>query len=103
MDRKATRQAFSVVLGERGRIVLPAEVRQRLDVQPGDRLILIVENKEARLVSAREQISRIAGCLRDLGPGVSMVDELIAERRAEAAREEADAASAAAARKSRMT
>src|ERR1700687_1638572 len=46
---------YTVALGERGRIVLPAPLRRRLDLQPGDRLILIVDsNGGFRVVSARE-------------------------------------------------
>jgi len=81
---------YTVALGERGRIVLPAPLRRRLDLQPGDRLILIVDsNGGFRVVSAREQANRLLGLYRDLAPGRSLADELIAERRDEAKREDA--------------
>jgi AbrB family looped-hinge helix DNA binding protein len=70
-------------------MVLPAPLRRRLDLQPGDRLILIVDtNGGFRVVSAREQANRLLGLYRDLAPDRSLADELIAERRDEAKREE---------------
>lgn len=81
---------YSVSLGERGRMVLPAKRRQRLNLHPGDRLIVTVDDEGGfRVVSARELARRLRGLYRDLAPGRSLVDELIAERRDEARREEA--------------
>ena len=81
---------YTVALGERGRIVLPAPLRRRLDLQPGDRLILTVDsNGGFRVVSAREQANRLLGLYGDLAPGRSLADDLIAERRDEAKREDA--------------
>jgi AbrB family looped-hinge helix DNA binding protein len=80
---------FSISLGERGRIVLPAQLRRRLDLHPGDRLIVTVEEEGGfRVVSARELARRMRGLYRDLAPGRSLADELIAERREEARRED---------------
>jgi bifunctional DNA-binding transcriptional regulator/antitoxin component of YhaV-PrlF toxin-antitoxin module len=68
--------------GERGRLALPARLRRRLDVRPGDRLLAMVDAEGGlRLVSAREQARRLCGLYRDLAPGWSLADELIAERR----------------------
>ena len=74
-----------MVLGEQGRLVIPAEVRRALGLSAGDRLSLHVS--EGRLVL---QLPRDAGVeLRALGArlprGRSLVDELLAERRAAAA------------------
>jgi len=79
---------YAVALGERGRLVLPAKLRRRLDWQPGDRLIITVDDEVGlRLVSAREQARRLRGLYRDLAPKRSLADELIAERRKDAQRE----------------
>ena len=81
---------YSVTLDKRGRLVLPARLRQRLDLHPGDRLIVTVDDEGGfRAISARELARRLHGLYRDLAPGRSLVDELIAERRQEARREEA--------------
>jgi AbrB family looped-hinge helix DNA binding protein len=80
---------YSVALGERGRLVLPAPLRKRLDLESGDRLILMLDEQGGfRVVSARELAKRLNGLYRDLAPGRSLVDELIAERREEARRED---------------
>lgn len=80
---------YSVSLGERGRLVLPAKLRRRLELQPGDRLLITAEEDGSlRVVSARELAHRFFGIYRDLAPGRSLVDELIAERREEARRED---------------
>ena len=81
---------YTITLSDRGRLVLPARLRQRLDLQPGDRLIVTVEPDGGfRVVSARELARRLWGLYRDLAPGRSLADELIAERREEARREDA--------------
>ncbi len=79
-----------IALDERGRLVLPARLRQRLAFQPGERLVVTVDaDGGLRVVSAREQARRLCGLYRDLAPGRSLADELLAERREEARREEA--------------
>ncbi len=76
---------YSIKIDDRGRLVLPARLRQRLDLQPGDRLIVTLDAEGGfRAVPAREQARRLCGLYRDLAPGRSLVDELLAERRREA-------------------
>ena len=83
-------ETYSVTLGARGRLVLPARLRQCLDLQPGDRLILRYDGEGGlRVVSARDLARRLRGLYRDLAPGRSLADELIAERRNEARQEDA--------------
>jgi AbrB family looped-hinge helix DNA binding protein len=78
-------------MADRGRVVLPAPVRRALGLAAGDQLILTVEPDGAvRMVSAREVAGRLRGLLLDVAPGRSLVDELPAERRAEARREDAE-------------
>jgi AbrB family looped-hinge helix DNA binding protein len=84
------RETYAVTLGARGRLVLPARLRQCLDLQPGDRLILRPDGEGGvRLVSARQLARRLRGLYRNLAPGRSLADELIAERRKEASQEDA--------------
>jgi AbrB family looped-hinge helix DNA binding protein len=86
MDHKET---MTIALGERGRLVLPAQLRRTLGLHAGDRLIVSVDADGAlRLVSARDQAQKLLGLYSDLAPGRSLADELIAERHAEAEREE---------------
>jgi AbrB family looped-hinge helix DNA binding protein len=80
---------YSVNLGERGRLVLPSKLRQRLDLHTGDRLIVTVDDEGGfRVVPARVLAQRLRGLYRDRYPGRSLADELIAERREEARRED---------------
>ena len=77
-----------VKVAEGGRIVIPAEYRKRLGVQVGDNVILQLDDGEIRLFTVREAIRRAQEMVRRyVSEGVSLADELIAERRAEAARE----------------
>jgi AbrB family looped-hinge helix DNA binding protein len=48
-------QRYTVAVGQRGRLVLPAELRRRLDPQPGDRLVVTIEPDGGfRIVLARD-------------------------------------------------
>jgi AbrB family transcriptional regulator (stage V sporulation protein T) len=77
-----------IIVGDRGRLVLPSAVRRELDLKPGTHMLLSTENDGSlRLRSYRAVAEQSRGLLRRL-PGGSMVDELLAERRAEADRED---------------
>ncbi len=71
-----------------GRLQIPAEIRKQLGLQDGDGVTLKVVDGELRVLSIQEAIRRAQKMIRQYVPeGVSLVDELIAERRAEAARD----------------
>jgi AbrB family looped-hinge helix DNA binding protein len=74
-----------VVVGDRGRIVVPAEVRQRAGLNEGTPLVLI-ETPDGLILLTREQIK--ARVRADLS-GLELVEELLAERRAQADAEDA--------------
>ena len=77
-----------------GRIVIPAEMRAAMMVKPGDTVTARVDNGEFHITSPDVAVRRAQGLARKLIPaGVSLVDELIADRREEARHEaeEADA------------
>lgn len=78
-----------VTLGERGRLVLPASVRSALGLGPGTRMLLSTEDDGSlRLRPYRTVADQSRGLFADLAEGGSLVDELFAERRAQADREE---------------
>ena len=78
-------------LGDRGRLVLPAALRRRLSLRTNDRLLATLEpDGSLRLTTAREAARRGRGLLRELDPSARdglLSEELLAERRREAARE----------------
>ena len=74
-----------------GRIVIPAEMRAAMMVKPGDKVAAQVVDGEFRIVSPGVALKRVQAFAREWkakNPGVSVVDELIAERREEARRED---------------
>lgn len=75
-------------LAENGRVVIPVEVRRDLGVESGGEIILERQKNGYRLTTRRQRIQEAQRYLRRyIKPGVSLVDELIAERR-EAAKHE---------------
>lgn len=74
-------------LGQGGRIVLPAQFRKAMGVKPGDELIMAMKDGEVRVFTRQAAIKRAQGMLKHIAPGRSLADELIQERRSEAARE----------------
>jgi AbrB family looped-hinge helix DNA binding protein len=75
-------------INENGRIVIPASFRKALGVNPGDEVILSLEEDELRITTMKRRIERAQRRARQyVKPGVSLVDELIAERREAAKRE----------------
>jgi AbrB family looped-hinge helix DNA binding protein len=75
-------------INENGRVVIPAAFRKALGINPGDEVILRLEDDELRITTMKKRIARAqAHARRHLKPGVSIVDEFIAERREAAKRE----------------
>jgi AbrB family looped-hinge helix DNA binding protein len=73
-----------------GRIVIPAEMRAAMMIKPGDMVTAEVKNGEFHIISpevALKQVQTFARKWKAENPGVSVVDELIADRREEARRE----------------
>ncbi len=83
--------SFHTRLGPDGRIVIPAECRKRFGLQPGDTLVVDADDKGLHLRSMAQVIKEVQEFFAPSRiEGVSVVDELIAERRAEAAKENAE-------------
>jgi AbrB family looped-hinge helix DNA binding protein len=76
---------YSVVVGDRGRIVVPSEVRDRAGLAEGTKLVLL-ETPVGLVLLTREQLRhRVRAELE----GVDLVSELLADRRSAAASEDA--------------
>jgi antitoxin PrlF len=75
-------------MGAKGRIVIPAAMREALGIAENEVIDLRVVDGELRIVTLRETIRRVQERARKYIPaGVSLADELSAERR-EAAKHE---------------
>ena len=75
-------------VNENGRVVIPAALRKALGINIGDQVVLRVEDDELRISTLQRRIERAQRLVRQhVKPGTSLVDELIAERRAAAKRE----------------
>jgi len=75
-------------VNENGRVVIPAPFRRALGIKIGDEVVLRIEEDELRITTLKRRIQRAQRLVRKhVKPDESLVDELIAERRA-AARDE---------------
>lgn len=85
--------SYNAKLIKGGKIVIPAELRRELGFKDGDRLVIEREGNTAVLKSYAQLVSEVQAEIRkNLRPSEgSIVDELIAERRAEAAAEDGEA------------
>lgn len=83
-----TEQNVRSRLNDNGRIVIPAEIRSRMGIKPGDILFLTLEGDVLKVESQMARIRRIQESMRTLIPGDRLLsEELIADRREEARRE----------------
>ena len=79
---------IALSVADNGRLVLPVALRRRLNVVRGGTLVIREEEGRLVLESADEAINRAQDIVRRFAPdAVGVVDELSAERRAEAERE----------------
>lgn len=74
-----------VVLGQQGRLVIPAEVRSALGLAPGDRLHLRLDGHSLVLERPRDASSELRGLASRVPSTRSLVEELLRERRRAAA------------------
>jgi AbrB family looped-hinge helix DNA binding protein len=79
---------FKTRLGKGGRIVIPTRYRRELGVEPGDEIILHLDSDGLRLYTPAQAVARAQALVRRRVPAEQRLsEELISERREEAARE----------------
>jgi AbrB family looped-hinge helix DNA binding protein len=78
----------TVVLGESGRIVLPAAIRKEYGLEPGERLTVTSQGGEIRIMSRKMALESIrSGIIKKRGSLKGILDEFLAEKHEEARRE----------------
>ncbi len=73
--------SYPVTMGDRGRLVVPAALRQRLHLEAGTPLVMI-ETGLGVVLATREQLKSL---VRSQLLGLDLVDELLKDRRRQAA------------------
>lgn len=81
-------RVYHAKLDSSGRIVIPAEVRERNKLGEGDTVVVVDDERGLHLKTLVQAVADAQAYFCGvISAKVSLVDELIAERRAEAARE----------------
>jgi bifunctional DNA-binding transcriptional regulator/antitoxin component of YhaV-PrlF toxin-antitoxin module len=81
-------EIYHAKLNDEGRLVIPAVCRRQMGLQAGQEVIIKITSEGLLLTSYDQALDQFQDEVTKLvGPGVSLVDEVIAERRAEAAKE----------------
>ena len=81
-------QQSATKVDRHGRVVIPAEYRRALGLREGDAVVIQLDDGALRILTRAQAIRRAQEILAPYLSGKgSLADELIAERRAEAARE----------------
>ncbi len=78
-----------VVMGKDGRIIIPANIRSQVNMPKGGTFVIRVENGVVTLEPLSHAIAAVQAMMKPYAiEGVRMSDSLIADRRAEAAKED---------------
>ena len=79
------RGTYNVRMGDRGRLVVPSELRERVGLATGTPLVLI-DTPRGVVVLTRQQLKSL---VREELEGLDLVDELLEERRRRSREEDA--------------
>jgi antitoxin PrlF len=70
----------TLVLGQQGRLVIPAGIRTALGLAPGDRLHLHVTGRRLVLERQQDAVAELRALGAELPKDRSLVEELLADR-----------------------
>lgn len=88
MPSSASASGRKVYLGPDGQIRIPAAVQQAMGLKEGDTLFIEAEDGELRLLTVPAAVRKAQAIVRQFVPaGISLVDELLDDRRREVERE----------------
>ena len=88
-DKSFDRSTYTAKLIKGGKLVIPAELRRELGFKDGDALVLERKGDGIAITTYDQVVREVQATFKAMlgGRSRSMVDELVAERRAAAARE----------------
>lgn len=72
---------------ERGRVVIPLNLRETLGLNPGEPIVFREHNGALLIISLNQTIEQIQDVAQQRLQGVSLVDELLSTRRADVEKE----------------
>lgn len=82
------RESTKARVGSRGELILPSQIREAMNLKEGDVLVASFEDDELRLLTMPAAVRKAQAIVRKYVPeGVSLVDELLEDRRREVERE----------------
>ncbi|WP_299576001.1 AbrB/MazE/SpoVT family DNA-binding domain-containing protein [uncultured Williamsia sp.] len=73
----------TIVVGRQGRIVIPAHLRDELGLHAGETVRVVRDGRRLVIERPDDAVSDLRGVLSAATQGRSLVEELLAERRAE--------------------
>lgn len=84
IDNDQPPHQYSLTIDSSGRIQLPAELRRRFGIVNGDALVIVESGGSFQICTPKQLLRRGQEYFGSVVPGdISLVDELIEERRAE--------------------
>jgi AbrB family looped-hinge helix DNA binding protein len=66
-----------------GSIVIPAEIRRKMDIHSGDQLILSYHDGELHIATRKQGLKQAKDIVKSYAGNTSLADALIEERKAE--------------------
>ncbi len=91
IDKRWQKMTETVILGESGRIVLPAAIRNEFGLKTGDRLTVAVNGNRIEILSMDMALREIReSIIEKRGSLQGILDEFLEERREEARHEQAE-------------
>lgn len=74
-------QEHRIKIGEGGRVVIPAIYRKAIGINPGDELVILVQDGELRLFQQKQALKRIRKAVSKTKHKSSYVDDFLFVRR----------------------
>jgi AbrB family looped-hinge helix DNA binding protein len=63
MPKKKGKYAWTATVGEKGQIVIPKQARELFDIQPGDTLVLLGDEKRGIAIPPKSMFSQFAAAI----------------------------------------